>query len=168
MKNIIFFFLAFVTSLEFISCEKTTIKTNLPESDTDVPISNIKLFKACWSEWGREDRNCAGWGLCKYEDCWIWQDPCCEDAVGSGEVFYNKVNKTAVMRIKLNNTDPLQIKATQSNLPLPVDADIMKNLGDGKNWDSALIKAGIYPFNSNIGKYGGYEIPMILYPAKGS
>lgn len=151
-----------VCFLVFWGCQKESpSKLAIGPDVTLQPRAGIKIYTACWEEWGRTSQNCEGWGLCEFEDCWFWQDPCCGEEAYSGVIDFDDDEEKYFLTIKLANRDFLEIGAALSELPLYIDEDIIEEALD-EDWSYLKIEAGVYPYLPNIGSNGGYRIPIII------
>lgn len=150
-------------SIGFWSCVKQyqkdmPVATNNPEASVE---DRWRIYTACWDKWGRASEGCS-WGLCRFEDCWGWQDPCCGESARTGTIAFDDAANMYMMTIQLSNTSSLEATAAASQLPLYIDEDIIDEDPVDETWNSLKIEAGAYPFNPGIGNYGGYKIPVIF------
>lgn len=150
--------------LFFISCtdEDSSINSNnILKNNPDTEIMSRKKFHihfASWDEWGRTSKECKGWGLCNYEDCWF----CCTEndvvvscnddmkLVNGGEIIVYDETKTGHLIIKLDPTKTDQLEAINNKSVLYLDSDISSA--------KTTLHKGKYLFNEGIGKHGGYLI----------
>lgn len=179
MKNILKIILAILLPLGvYTSCnsddtslvefDENTIAKRLSFVDINTRIANIKnkqsLAKATliiveWDEWGRKARNCDGWGLCNAD--WF---PQFNKSVGQKSntsngaktiLEYDSNIEKYYIDILLADTVPSDIPLEALTLKidekfeLDVQAAISRNL---------TFNEGDYPFNNNLGEFGGYRI----------
>lgn len=117
------------------------------------------IYYATWESWGRAARECDGMGLCRFEDCWG-----CEPGVSSlgGVIVLDDINQIFTLTIELDDSDSLQLDAINGSLPLIIDEDISDNDPLPAEYRKLTLAAGSYPYKSEIGDFGGYEIPIIV------
>lgn len=162
MKKLIFLTsLCFLAIILIISCnKKKTI--NDPQANGSIKKKTrvqYNVYYANWDGWGRISRNCHGWGLCNFQDCWF----CCTDNAGNiidcpkeeliangGTIYIPVESNEGFMEIKLNPDYSEQQDAITNELTLYLDNDII-----GENF---ILRQGEYEFTSTIGQYGGYSI----------
>lgn len=158
----------FLIGFAFISCSES----NEMKSDTNANFKSKTLSTSTektndkefyiyfidWDQWGRTSRNCDGFGLCHFRDCWF----CCleNDFIvncnegnkidNAGELKIYKNSKKGFLTIKLNPQNKEHLKAITNREVLYIDENI-------SNSKTTLIK-GAYNFNPTVGKHGGYII----------
>ena len=160
----VFFVTLLSTILILPGCKKENQATTVENNQSPLAAREKKfhIFFAEWDEWGRSSRNCAGWGLCNYRDCWF----CCTDErdnivscndnvriVNSGKALIDSDTNEGFLYIKLDPDVAEQADAITDQLILYIDDDIV-----GENFTA---RKGEYLFNSEIGSFGGYMIPVV-------
>lgn len=152
MKRLIYFLLVGI----FYSCETQEMTEEIPEKKV-----RFHIYYADWDEWGRASKDCGGWGLCNYVDCWF----CCEDEGvivdcesgqkmgSSGKIKINEATKSGYLYIELDPTVQIENDAIVNQKDFFIDNDIV-------NTKTTLIK-GVYKFDLGIGNSGGYKINAI-------
>lgn len=138
-----------ITSLMFGSCDKESDSTT--EGDIATIANRYYIYYAHWDEWGRSSRNCAGWGLCNFDDCWFC-DVDNRPSKNQAKVIFDKETGEGHMYIELKISDPQQADAINNESKFYIDEDIEKP-------NSILLK-GVYDFQPEIGKYGGYKLAI--------
>lgn len=128
-----------------VSCEKENADT--PTNKTNTTTNKWWLFYATWDEWGHKSANCGGWGLCNFDSCWTC-DVADRPSKHKGKVLYDDQTGEGTMTIELEPTEDQQIEAINWKLPFAVDSDIIN--------PNAILYKGMYEFNPNVGRYGGY------------
>jgi hypothetical protein len=162
MKKLIVLFVLIATGLMInVSCNK--VSQVAPTNDKFITKKtrqvNYHIYYSTWTEWGRKSKNCAGWGLCNFSDCWF----CCTDGNGnvidcpkdelianSGIIYIPEGANSGFMEIKLKPAYEDQSNAIQNQLTLDIDEDII-----GERF---VLHQGGYLFNSTIGMHGGYRV----------
>lgn len=135
--------------------ESISVSSNSPTA------SKWYIYYATFDEWGRASRDCDGWGLCNYRDCWgCWVndkgtivDPDNPNStLNYGTVAIDDSTNLGTMTIELDPNISIQNDAILYQETLYVDEDIV-------NKNSILYK-GDYLFDSNVGSHGGYTLNM--------
>lgn len=151
-KNLFLVATFFCASIFLTSCTKEELPTNSAnkvETSTIKPQAKKYIYYATWSEWGRTSKNCAGWGLCEFSDCWF-----CEGSKYSGQVIFDSETKQGHLIIKLDPSEQIQNTAIQQQSPFFIDEDI--------NNTNSILHKGEYLFDSKIGTYGGYKLNITI------
>jgi hypothetical protein len=178
MKKTLFVFIASATLL-IVGCSKekketTTVdelssfdykllpikKGNDLPSDASLSGSREPIIICTWEEWGRLSKNCHKWGLCDFE--WFpdsrilnYGAPIKFDIATSK--YYMDILFTSNLPATINGMSiPLDVQSELS--ALPIDADITVNTKNSYIGRNLIAKAGNYPFNQNLGDFGGYRI----------
>ena len=153
----------------FISCSKekkaqVALKPiNEPQSITEdyrnvdfINLSKSDLLAAgrgtivicSWEEWGRKNHDCKKWGLCDFT--WFPQTP----TARYNAPIVQDSNGKYYLEILFAN-----IRPTSSDFDnLPIDQDILVNTEGSIIGRNLVAKAGLYPYNSSMGSFGGYKI----------
>jgi hypothetical protein len=171
MKNLnLVFILILGILILFSSCQKEneqiTQQSNAIEDNLKTaPGVSGYVYYVTYEEWGRAARDCNGWGLCEFSDCWFC---CADDETGeivdcetgqlinnASTVYIDEKTGTGYMFIKLDPDFSQQKEAINNQLPFYIDEDIV-----GEKF--TLLK-GEYLFNAEIGYYGGYTISVSQY-----
>lgn len=155
--------LSMLTSLVFVACsenEETQInsKSVLENNSNVTNKKEFHIHHAEWDGWGRTSRNCDGFGLCHYSDCWFC---CTENEVvvncndkkripNAGEITIFDETKTGYLTIKLDPTDSIHLDAINNAKILYIDENISS--------EKTILHKGEYLFDASIGKHGGYKI----------
>ena len=152
MKTLIILFMFFIG---LVSCnkEKDLIKDNLNETthnETNKTKRKV-IYYATWDEWGRAKKDCDGWGLCNFVDCWF-----CDNGESnySGIIDLNVNDTLGQLIIELNPADELQNEAIKQKKIFYIDQDIINNI--------ATIHSGEYLFDPNVGEIGGYKVDITI------
>lgn len=162
MKKAILLFV-FASIFCFIDCKKEQ-HMDIIEASTlsSVQDRQFPIYRACWDEWGRARKDCKRAGLCNFQDGWFGNDPCGRNYPHhEGTITMDSETNQYIFTIPLTQADITFITADEPTLTLRVDEDILESAiqENGKFWK---VKAGAYSFNSSIGNFGGYKIPVIL------
>ena len=150
------------------SCEKND---SLLEEESQIVQDEIKndfnnkkefhIYYAEWDEWGRKKRDCRGWGLCNYVDCWF----CCiengvivdcddgEKVKNSGTFIIDVDTNTGFLIIELDPDIVIQNEAIIAQKTLFVDEDIV--------YPKSEVLKGDYIFDQTVGENGGYKLNAI-------
>lgn len=165
MKNLLTVGVAIILlTAIYISCKKSTEEPRNTSTQNEISSSmnsekKFHIYFATWDEWGRTRRNCAGWGLCNFQDCWF----CCTDdhdqvidcqthqrIANAGKITIDDETKQGDMIIQLDPSFPTHNDAINQRLTVYVD----DNLENAK----FIINAGEYLFDEHIGSFGGYRL----------
>lgn len=161
-----FVLLSALSSIIIVSCsgdESSDSNSTNPKSSqqSNSDITNKKEFHihfANWDGWGRTSRECDGFGLCHYDDCWF----CCteNDVVvncnegnrisNSGEITIFDDTKLGYLTIKLDPNDSEHLAAINNREILYID----NNISSVKT----TLHKGEYEFDPSVGEYGGYIV----------
>ena len=139
-------------------------------NESELNVNNLKvapgvtghIYYATWEEWGRAAKDCKGWGLCNYSDCW----GCCTDDItgeivdcesgqsvnNGGTVYIDEKTGSGYMLIELDPTISVQQDAITNKLPFYIDENIA-----GKIF---ILLKGEYLFDTKVGKNGGYTVSV--------
>ena len=134
-------------SFTFTSCESENQKSNKKDTTT----GRWYIHYADWDDWGRTSRNCAGWGLCHYTDCWFCD---VNDKHHRGKVVFDEETRDGFLIIELDPTDDIQYVAIKEQKIFYVDDDI-----DNPN---SILHKGEYEFDKEIGEFGGYKLDITV------
>jgi hypothetical protein len=165
MKTNFLFFAAIIIALSTIifSCNKAEV---IAEQETLQPNRVLKakekhIYYAAWDEWGRTSRDCAGNGLCNFRDCWF----CCteNDVIVDCDSRQSRAGEYATIMIDADtkkgdfiielNPNIVEQEAAISNQSIfYIDEDL--------ETDDFILHQGQYPFDSQIGTYGGYRLDI--------
>jgi hypothetical protein len=121
------------------------------------PVRFMIVF-ADWDEWGRTSKECASWGLCNFRSCTfccvqegtIVDCPTKSRMPNSGTIKIDTLTNKGFLYIELDPLFDIQKLAIDKKEIFYIDDDLSNK--------EFIIKKGQYPFNSSIGKYGGYKI----------
>ncbi|HMI06075.1 MAG TPA: hypothetical protein VK528_00910 [Flavobacterium sp.] len=123
----------------------TATQTN-PQTDE---TGRWSIYWASWTEWGHGS-GCGGWGLCNFSDCWF-----CDVADKlHGKITVEKKTKLGELVIELDPGKPDQQKAITEKSILIIETDISS--------EHSILYKGDYPFDSGVGKYGGYRLKVSM------
>lgn len=157
MKKVLFH-LVFIFLIFFgvTSCENES-QDNLPNKEAYSEINNLNgkwyIYYCEWDEWGRSSRDCLGWGLCNYYDCWdcnindkIWKH--------KGKVIFDDITRQGFLIIELDILDDIQKIAIENQEIFTIDEEI--------NNPNSILHKGQYQFDSSVGIHGGYKINITV------
>ncbi|HQW12304.1 MAG TPA: hypothetical protein PK076_07710 [Saprospiraceae bacterium] len=169
MKKFIYFICGFLT-LSTFSCSKENSQILLKNHELGLETREgpFTIYKGCWEEWGRASKECDGWGLCRYDGAWFWQDDfdsvCDNISSGTGGSSGTVTQVTSglyELTIALNNSNSNEANAISARSTLYIDQDIIKTASTNQyNINQLKIPAGAYNFNNNVGNNGGYKIAV--------
>lgn len=149
---------AIVRSLKFKPLTEATLR-NHNENNASVGIVRIRF--------GRPSKNCNGFGICETEWFPGWREWIEEILMGSTS-FPNTLD--AIIKIDNNGEEYITIELSENpsfkpeELSLIIERDLeMPNSGKNAFKAGKLIESGEYKFSKNIGKFGGYRIPLKNY-----
>lgn len=154
IKSTVFALLMIASTVIVMSaCNKPEINTkkvNNSSTSNYTPMAKWShLYYAEWEEWGRAAKNCASWGLCYFEHC-AFCNPEDLTAEHTAKIMIDTTTNEGIMTIELDPSDPQSADAIADQLDFYIDEDIVS--------EELTLIADEYPFNSNIGEYGGYEV----------
>jgi len=121
-------------------------------------VNREQVIILTWKEWGREKKDCEGFGLCKAK--WFPErnravlDPVGENGCAS-ILEFDERNSKYYFDIVLADYPPPSIP--DSALSLIVDYDIVLDL-NGEIGKDLIIKRGDYNYDRTLNVYGGYRI----------
>lgn len=151
MKKLIFGSLVLAIGLVgIIGCEKEVVNTNTTTHSGAVEKKPV-IYHATWDEWGRAAKDCKGWGLCNFSDCWFCDDG---EALHIADVIFDDETNEGNMIIELDPTDPIQNDAIINKRAFHIDYDI-----DNPN---SLLHKGTYAYDSSVGAHGGYTLAITI------
>ncbi len=146
----------------FQSCEKkeqlfdeNMIAERLTFENADFNIDKGPggILKFTWDEWGRAKKDCDGWGLCNFTLV-----P--NDYKSSSEEY----NFSAKLEIDLNDNyyfDIVLAEPVPEDVPIesfPIMIDGLIEVDSYEIIGQNLSAKGEYPFNNEIGEFGGFRI----------
>jgi len=155
----LFALLVFISSILIISCSKkqNEIDEVSPNAASVNKAPTPHIYYATWDEFGRASKDCKGWGLCNFNDCWF----CCTDEMenivdcefqsiimNSALIIIDEESNSGSFIFKLNPKDSIQNVAIKEGLTFYIDDDIKS--------ESFVLYKGEYLFNKHVGNYGGY------------
>jgi len=161
----VFNFTILLVVISFFSCDKSEVVTDENIQTTNQSFNSLNsskvrfyIYYSTWDEWGRKKKDCKGWGLCNYTDCWF----CCIDDYSDqvvdcensqrienvGIVTIDTETDTGHMVIELDPSISIQNDAIVNQKILYIDYDIVT--------DNSVVHADDYLFDPNVGSYGGY------------
>ncbi len=158
MKRIILMASIMGLGLFSSSCDK---EQDQLRSENDIAKKRLYIYWAVWDEAGRASKQCDGWGLCNFEDCWFCERQGLHTPDAGGEIKLDDVQDVYTLTIKLDITNTEDAAGISSQLPLVVDYDIVDEALP-EEWNTITIQAGSYPFDGSVGDNGGYIIPLIM------
>ena len=138
---------SFQEDLMISSGSKLDVENNSNNSNFDRKI--VVGITIGWDEWGRKRFDCGRAGLCRIRIKTI--------TIGNREApIYRDENGNLFADILID----LELLNSGENLDfLPIDEDIYFTHNDGTVF---LAKKGFYPKNNNLGKDGGYTLPIYI------
>ena len=160
MKKItaVFSLLTLAIVMSFSACKRDTgpqVQPSTQKTPINLSAQSKKyIYYADGDGWGRESSDCNGWGLCKFRDCWFCEVE--ELDVHVGTIEFDDETNEGFLIIKLDPSEAIQDSAIANQWTFYVDQDIY-------NPNSTLHK-GAYAFDSTVGSYGGYRIPITIKP----
>lgn len=152
--------------MRYLSFKKVRDFSQVTRTDTDPNVDEIggddlTVIICSWDGWGRTSKNCRGFGLCHFE----WFPEAHKDQhIESADYFAAEVKSDSLgnkyMDIVL--TEPIPLTDTDGlEMPcLAIDEDIFGECEelDPLINDTIIVEEGMYPFNYNLGLYGGYRL----------
>jgi hypothetical protein len=118
--------------------------------------SNIKITIFTFY---RKSKGCNGFGICEWFPDWPWK---ISDLAEREAPHYIEINEEGLL-----NPLIVELKEDVSHLPkeayefeVTEDIEIVYDELESLGLKKVIIEAGNYPYNPNIGEFGGYEIPL--------
>ncbi len=143
-------------SFYIISCENEDKQSSIVSDYSTFNLNeNHKwcLYYCEWDEWGRASRDCKGWGLCNFYDCWNCNIDN-KNGKYQGKVLFDDITREGFLIIELDILDDIQKYAIENNEIFSIDEDI--------NNPNSILHKGQYQFDSTIGLHGGYKINITI------
>lgn len=146
-----FTFLLLAVLLSAISCSKEESITPLAETTWASGSGKKVIYYAEWESFGRTSRQCDGFGLCYFWDCWF-----CEVNMARRQatVEFDDETMRGYLILPLDANRFEDIYAIQNKETLYVDSDI-----DNPN---SVLHAGAYSYDPTVGVSGGYKITITI------
>ncbi len=158
MSSLIFLMFISCSENEEVIINSEQVSKNNTNEDYLKEEKKFHIYYSDWDGWGRASRNCDGWGLCGYTDCWFC---CTENGVvvncndqqrisNAGEIIIFDDTSIGYLTIKLDPDNSEHLDAINNQKVLHIDNDISSI--------KTTLHKGDYLFDSTIGKYGGYIV----------
>jgi len=116
-------------------------------------------FVLAYLGWRQPQGFCNGkFWICEWFPEWKAEDPSDLSQSIGVQIIHDGTNP---LPFELHLTHPPSAYGGEDHSVFKISSDITFNAEPGSPFSTVLIEAGNYPYNSSLGSYGGYEIPVI-------
>ena len=120
--------------------------------------TQVDIIIVTWDEWGRASKDCGGWGLCNAD----WFPSSQKGTLGKSNnsgastlLEFDSLNNKYYIDILLSENVPTDIPLNA--ITIKIDEDFELNVQEAIS-RNLTFNQGDYPFNTSLGKFGGYRI----------